>query len=181
MKLLLYCTKGKPYLYKLFTRPFDLTDNKINDNIKLNGKVVAECDFEVEKIIPESWNSVIQKWYPEELLKKSGLNVLDLRDYLGSKNNYTGYAIHIKNLHIFDKPKELSEYYTFNSNQHINIDYCKPITKAPQNMIYCWSIWEDHFYKNILISIQPQWLCKILNDEKTIEIRKKVLKKMLYE
>lgn len=31
----------------------------------------------------------------------------------------------------------------------------------------------------ILISIRPEWLCKILNGEKTIEVRKKVLKEML--
>lgn len=31
----------------------------------------------------------------------------------------------------------------------------------------------------ILISIHPEWLCKILNGEETIEIRKKVLKEML--
>ena len=32
---------------------------------------------------------------------------------------------------------------------------------------------------DILISIRPEWLCKILNGEKTIEVRKKVLKEML--
>ena len=43
--------------------------------------------------------------------------------------------------------------------------------------------WEYCFYNpddiNILISITPEWLCKILNGEKTIEVRKKVLKRML--
>ena len=33
--------------------------------------------------------------------------------------------------------------------------------------------------KYILISVRPKWLCKILNGEKTIEVRKKVLKEML--
>ena len=49
--------------------------------------------------------------------------------YLKGKN---GYAIHIKNLTIFDKPRELNEFY--NSK-----DYDKtwqPIIKAPQNMMY---------------------------------------------
>ena len=30
-----------------------------------------------------------------------------------------------------------------------------------------------------LISIQSKWLCKILNGEKTIEVRRKVLKRMV--
>ena len=33
--------------------------------------------------------------------------------------------------------------------------------------------------KQLLISIKPKWVAKILNGEKTIEIRKKVLKEML--
>jgi len=33
--------------------------------------------------------------------------------------------------------------------------------------------------KKVLISIRPEWLCKILNSEKTIEVRKKVLKEMM--
>ena len=40
-------------------------------------------------------------------------------------------------------------------------------------------VWEDQENPFVLISIQPQWLCKILNGEKTIEVRKKVLKEML--
>ena len=107
----------------------------------------------------------------------------ELEDYLYS-NDGKGYAIHIKNLHIFDKPKELSDYYTapkkmntfgwFRAKRYewfsINIDI------APQNMMYAYDEKEN---KYALISIQPQWLCKILNGEKTIEVRKKVLKEML--
>ena len=51
------------------------------------------------------------------------------------------------------------------------------VFKAPQNMMLVRDM-EDHKYK-ILISIRPEWLCKILNGEKTIEVRKKVLKEML--
>jgi hypothetical protein len=38
---------------------------------------------------------------------------------------------------------------------------------------------KDYSEKYILISIKPEWLCKILNKEKTIEVRRKVLKEML--
>ena len=33
--------------------------------------------------------------------------------------------------------------------------------------------------KKVLISIRPEWLCKILNGEKTVEVRKVILKEML--
>lgn len=53
--------------------------------------------------------------------------------------------------------------------------YCTK--KAPQNMMRVIDAYGDDEY--ILISVRPEWLCKILNGEKTIEVRKKVLKEML--
>lgn len=50
------------------------------------------------------------------------------------------------------------------------------VDKAPQNMMYCYGVNGKRY---VLISIKPEWLCKILNREKTIEVRKKVLKEML--
>ncbi len=102
----------------------------------------------------------------------------ELDDYLGCEDN--GYAIHIKNLKIFDEPKELSNYFT--RAKKMNTLYgsswvCESIDKAPQNMMYAQD--ENQNKQYILISIRPQWLCKILNKEKTIEIRKKVLKGMI--
>ena len=51
-----------------------------------------------------------------------------------------------------------------------------PIKSAPQNMMKVKRVLQEDA---ILISIRPEWLCKILNGEKTIEVRKKVLKDML--
>ena len=62
MKLLLYCTKAKPYLIQGFAKPFHTKDINNPFNYKwrlmnyksqnaLNGKIVGECDFEVERII----------------------------------------------------------------------------------------------------------------------------------
>ena len=95
------------------------------------------------------------------------------------------YAIHIKNLHIFDKPKELSDYYSqgqVNWIEETELYRLKNgITSAPQNMCYAYkyNYSKNKLEKYILISIKPEWLCKILNGEKTIEVRKKVLKEML--
>jgi len=194
MKLLLYCVKAKPMLrdyrgkaiYNRFVispndRPFTSDDTQPI----LNGKIVAECDFEVEEIRPEKyWHSTEDfdyiyntgTVYYDDLLKKSCLMDYELDDYLGCEDN--GYAIHIKNLHIFDKPKELSNY---------EDEWEYPLEKAPQNMRRCYSTLYSNIEADmpirtdsyILISIKPQWLCKILNGEKTIEVRKKVLKEMI--
>lgn len=177
MKLLLYCTKAKPYLVderKMRYHNFVLGDSSVlksnEKDLVLNGKIVAECDFETEEIYMAT-NS-FEAWYrtktlnEEELREKSCLRLDELYNYLDKDNNYKGYAIHIKNLHIFDKPKELYDY---------GMDFpISPIVKAPQNMMYANGIGSRY----ILISIRPEWLCKILNGEKTIEVRKKVLKEM---
>lgn len=179
MKLLLYCTKAKPYLYRQDDDTFKLENKIVDEDISdykkyyglNNGKIVAECDFEIEDLRIIDDDPLGAYWYEtktlseNEVLEKSCLTGDELFDYLGEDNE--GYAIHIKNLHIFDEPKELSEY---------GMDFpISPIVKAPQNMMYANGIGERY----ILISIKPQWLCKILNGEKTIEVRKKVLKEML--
>ena len=188
MKLLLYCTKAKPELYST-DKGFVLTDFKLgeyfNNKVLLNGKIVIECDFEVEEI----YNVFSSKRYCTEttdyktLEIKSCLNREELFDYLGFNfkevEHQVGYAIHIKNLHIFDEPKELSDYYSRARKMNTFDGYewvCESIDKAPQNMMYAQDEKEKQY---ILISIRPEWLCKILNGEKTIEVRKKVLKEML--
>lgn len=55
MKILLYCTKSKPYLIgrKYSSNKYYLVkDNSFMDarDYIHNGKIVAECDFEVEEI-----------------------------------------------------------------------------------------------------------------------------------
>ena len=215
MKLLLYCTKAKPYLihesgcydsedmccdYDCFSvvDRQELYNQDISLDKTYNGKIVAECDYEVEEI-RYGWypqNIVLKgdhyytyyktsKIEPKEFYKKSCLNWEQLNSYLNdcdSQKFEGGYAIHIKNLHIFDEPRELSEVYKIEDVG--GMLFTKPLTKAPQNMMRV-SVkhWDYAIYNpddiRILISIQSQWLCKILNKEKTIEVRKKVLKEML--
>lgn len=195
-KILLYCNKAKPILrdyrdkaiYDRFVisptdRPFTSDDTQPI----LNGKIVAECDFEVEELRLDNDDPLGAYWYETETL-----NEYEVFDYLGEYNK--GYAIHIKNLHIFDEPRELSQYHKPYGCINIScgekpkqkylgcslVRHCKKtqIKKAPQNMMKVESkICDEKDY--ILISIRPKWLCKILNGEKTIEVRKKVLKEML--
>lgn len=197
MKLLLYCTKSKPYLYSFMGKLWEQNKKLAIEIPMLNGKIVAECDYEVKEI--KRINTIGDWFYYEnqdEILEKSCIvDINKFFEYLKGKN---GYAIHIKNLHIFDELMGLSEYNT--KIEHKKCDYCEEhckfyyskntmsgetnkgctryyrIQEAPQNMCYCYDASGN---KNILISIRPEWLCKILNGEKTIEVRKKVLKEML--
>lgn len=202
-KALLYCAKAKPYLeYKQIPRTLMEIDNSFegyqcnwvrtedDENFQLNGKIAAECDFEVEKIFEDNFEDArdgyVEHFYTlksyddfdegqKVLLKKSCLQKHELSNYLGFEN---GYAIHIKNLHIFDEPKELSEFYSI--EEVGGMLFTKPLTKAPQNMQRV-SInnWGYASYNpddiRVLISIRSPWMCLILNRIKDIEVRKSVL------
>lgn len=191
MKMLLYCTKSKPYLadfkgeYRTFSNSKDLDelwDKGFNPNDImniLNGKIVAECDYEVEKIIPINVSDDDYDYglySGKDLLKESCLSNSDIYEYLQDDNGKEifnkGYAIIIKHLNIFDEPREFSKCYYLTLEK----GFLRQIKKAPQNMCYALTTRDD---KDILISIKPEWICKILNGEKTIEVRKKVLKEML--
>lgn len=203
MKMLLYCCKAKPYLYKtekpMIEKMFgdyhiQLNKAVLNDNC-LNGTIVAECDFEVEEIglveIPDyagaecyTFVSDVSIYFEtktlnqDELFKKSCLNWEEMEKCLYSTNG-KGYAIYIKNLHIFDMPRELSEYFTEAKKMNTIDGYswvCESIDRAPRNMMYAYDGDGD---KYIVISIQSQWMCLILNHIKDVEVRKKILKEML--
>lgn len=169
MKLLLYCTKRKPDIMTVEYVAGPDNYCKLKET-HFNGKVVAECDFEIKELK-----------YSEELLKKSCLTASELFEYIKKSN--TAYEIHIKNLHKFAEPKELRKFFRAKSvDGHSPCWNCKRFgsgcercnIKAPQNMMYVF----DGEEKKVLISIRPEWLCKILNGEKTIELRKKILKEM---
>lgn len=187
IKLLFYCTITRKRLFfdklkQIFTLGLKKSKND------LNGKIVAECDFEVKYFSYRLFECLTHNYL--DLLKKSCLNDEEMYDYL---NGNDGYAIHIKNLHIFDKPKELKnngykvrDRKNDKETQIFKVDEWQPIAfkyieKAPQNMckVYRLNNNEEEYDEYILISIRPEWLCKILNGEKTIEIRKRILREMI--
>ncbi len=207
LKALWYCTKSDLKLYK--TRDGDYTTLKVSDKLfgyfgyeKLNGKIVATSDYELEEITYVY--GVFLEYYHtktlgfEELMNHSCILGNKLFKYLrhGDGVSKVGYAIHIKNLNIFDKPKELSDYYkTFErtiyrpneslkrscltatpSNEMYFMDCCDVLTRAPQNMCY---VYNKDGKKYVLISVRPEWLCLILNGLKDVELRRKVLKEMV--
>lgn len=222
-KALLYCEKKKPYLYHdedycydtmntidLGYKTFEYTNQRVYDDETgkflgwenydywynehtLNGKIVIECDFEVEEIEKgygthhasfdkdgyfDDYCDYMTKTIDEDiLLKRSCLNVEELETY------NPNYAIHIKNLKIFDEPKELSEYYSI-IDMGGGMLGTKPLTNAPKNMMrISVNHWEYCFYNpsdiTILIPVTSEEMCRIANKEQTILIRKRVLKEMI--
>ena len=179
MKCLIYVTKSKPWLFFDKSINYYSLSNKKVDN-DLNGKIVAEFDGEVEEIFhkkvypnnPQRANFI--KCHTKTmntcgLLCKSMLRDIDIYEYIGNKN---GWAIHIKNLEVFDKPKELKDYHISYYNKDLKMMREKYLEKAPQNMM---KVYDKDGNEYILISIRPEWACKILNGEKTVEVRKQVL------
>ncbi len=183
-KVLFYCTKGKPSLlnllngtdYRLDCKELWKEYNPNDVSEVLNGKIVAECEVETEEIRLSAYSDYEDTIYlfdtptlrNYELTQKSYLSDDELGDYL---INEKGYALHIKNL------KELRTPLTFEKNCIYKAPQgFKQVLKAPQNMMRVYDRFGNMY---ILISIRPEWLCKILNGEKTIEVRKKVLKEML--
>lgn len=193
VKVLLYCTKAKPFLLEhktddnqvlyVTTEFGSLYYWRINHKKVLNGKIVAECEVETEEIRLSEYT-----YYDDckiayfdtptllngELLYKSCLDNGELENYL---INQKGYALHISNLRTFKEPKRCQDDFLYQRKIEPNFYNVEYFRKAPQNMMKVIDGYGDDEY--ILISVRPKWLCKILNGEKTIEVRKKVLKEML--
>ena len=129
-------------------KDFDIKDfNYLASGYNGKGKVVFKfrC-YKVEEIK----NNLAMRFFTEsanekELLKKSCLNSDQLFWYLAPqelKVKCCGYAIHISDLEIFDKPKELSEFnhWTDKKIQWYSIGekvkVMVSLTNAPQNYCY---------------------------------------------
>lgn len=203
IRCLIYCTKDKNNkLIRYYGDKHTLITKKHtimpNPDFYLNGKIVAQFDCEKVDII-----EVIERKNDKPVYIKNGnvnyigdtcLSYEQLYDYL--KNN-NGYAIHISNLDVFDEPRNLNYYLKHNSleisdklyelgcneqncpyalEDRCDFDLCPKllVNKAPQNMC----IVEFKNVEYILISIKPEWVCKILNGEKTIEVRKSIVNKL---
>lgn len=221
-KVLLYCTKAKPYLCRNLCRNYDNKFKLSNKPLSyiLNGKIVAECEVETEEltcccvpycnknnlgyehyiddgvykvnwsakdsinnnldgdgVVFERNDKYIDTMLKNDDLSKMCLSPQQLYDYVGLGNKF--YALHVKNLRLVDKPRILNYFFKGKLGSENSL---VEVTNAPQNMMYVYTSFElpeivETEY--VLISIRPEWLCKILNGKKTIEVRRKVLKEML--
>ena len=195
MKAYIYCTQTKPFLYEGDTDkgPRYFSDNKDykNDNPKLNGSIVVECDvkeafkYDFVHRSGDSSNFYIRDQRTERM--KDCLSNDDLFDYGKGKPLY---AYHLENVNPVEL--HLSDFYE-------DEDCTKPLTKAPQSyrfayrrhdctdeearMINKWSDQEGHecfqdvygwYYveKCLIFSDHAQYCAKMLNGEKDLDVRK---------
>lgn len=159
------------------------------NNLVLN-QIGIYDEYESKEWEHDCFKRVISNEYSEEeianceLIKKSCLSFDELGKYVCFKNGIDNfYAIHISNLEIFDEPKELAKHTLDNNSDFYIKKWIKKfdsfkgsaLTKAPQNMFNVYDKDGNHY---VLISIRPEWVAKILNGEKTIEVRKSIVNKL---
>lgn len=119
-KCYIYCCKSKPYLYRVDDDDnFELArtlrakvDGYVKDYNEQNGKVIGEFICDKSYLIENQGNRFfvageLQR-VTNEIARQSCLYYDDMVGYLGDKD---GYGWHISDLKIYDKPKELSEFY----------------------------------------------------------------------
>lgn len=203
IKALLYCCKnGKKLVKGLDDYFLEIhSDNYywkkgMSSPMGLNGKIVCECEVETEEIgqhrISLDNGCGYDLFYETdtledlELQQRSCLDTQQLSNYFMSNadnGEKVGYALHLSN--VKERVMELNQVYKYDNSYNNMFGWVKeedekyiPIEKAPQNMQWCWVYENGKWVKYLLISIRSQWLYKILNREKTIEVRRKVLKGM---
>lgn len=146
----LYCTKAKPYLYctkgygslhrcRGNGRQFFIVHYKELGYISyINGRVVARVWVDnVEELITLSWDTQTATLSKFGLSVKSRVSIKDLN------NNFNkGFAIYFSKLEIFDKPKELGEFWAdpidfqVHTKAEANAEGYRPIQRAPQSWQY---------------------------------------------
>ena len=122
-KVYAYCTKAKPELCYPFAKAKSISmedgwEKRLRDEYLMNGKVV--CEFIVDKcekienksigFMPHTsdfWTATMNQ---QELLKSSCLTRDEMAIYIFSNFKSIGYAWHISQLKVYDKPKELGEF-----------------------------------------------------------------------
>ena len=141
-----YCTKDGELFYDPITKKWlSFKSRNIKTVRRLSNGVVKfkfRC-YKVEEIKKTERHDV-------ELVKKSCLTSTEFYDYLLNKptfNEIIGCAIHISDLEIFDKPKELSEFRRYGGLEYAMKNADNPLvddnwheivylTKAPQSWCY---------------------------------------------
>lgn len=121
-KAYIYCTKDKPYLYRVddddnfelarTLRPY--VDEYVKDYNEQNGKVFGEFICDKVYNLVNAFGGImfadenLNQLDPQLFRDMSCLTDEQTADYLGNKD---GYGLHITALKIYDNPKELSEFF----------------------------------------------------------------------
>ena len=126
------------------------------------GKVIGEfvCD-KIYKFAGRWFGDYTRPFGTEAMiLRESCLTLDELTNYLSLKD---GYGWHISDLKIYDKPKELSEFYTFESNikcEHQKNYYIYPFCEKTNKDKLCRDI-KDCPRKRKQLTRPPQSWCYV--------------------
>ena len=197
MKAFIYCTQTKPFLYEGDTDkgPRYFSDNKDykNDNPKLNGSIVAECDCkEAFKYDFIHQSGDLSNFYIRDQRTERMKDCLSNDDLFAYGKGKDLYAYHLENVNPVEL--HLSDFYE-------DEDCTKPLTKAPQSYRFayrrhdctdeearminydcdsdkegpeCFQDFYGWYYveKCLIFSDHAEYCAKILNGEKDLEARK---------
>ena len=157
------CTNAKPYLYREANPPFelfldsDLYEGEGYDDRLFSGKVVGE--FVCDKIIEWQYDRGHQYYvdYPDDCTsyfpylkchsEATGLKCSEIENYGKGK---TLYGWHISNLKIYDKPKELSEFYKCGAESFEELSDTEDLCSYCSRTSFCEGRWCDEAYQNYL-------------------------------
>lgn len=132
------CSKSKPYLKDCGSFRVLSNTEIANKGHYLNGKVV--CKFECKKVEELYTDEDAWSYYTDTITEDYKVSELahigdgDIEEYL---NGDIGYFIHISNLTIFDKAKDISDLRFAKTYNFEDMHNCRvSLTKAPQNFCY---------------------------------------------
>lgn len=156
-KCYIYCTSAKPYLYKEANPPFELFldselyEGKGYDDRLFSGKVIGEfvCDS--------------AEWMSMRDCDKACMTLKEAVDYSKGKKLY---AWHISDLKIYDKPKELSEFYKCGAESFEELSDTEDLCSYCSRTGFCEGRWCDEAYQNYLdvdfaLTRAPQGWCYV--------------------
>ena len=153
-KAYIYCTKAKPFIQKIRFGDTAISHTQISKNL-YNGKVIGEfiCD-KVDKYEPLLFKG--QEFYQNFAGREESQSCLSLREILKYGKGKTLYGWNISDLKIYDKPKELSEFFKpCSQSKNLDCDWLRshnvcgcsvkqPITRPPQSYMYIEEVEEQN-------------------------------------
>lgn len=181
MKVYLYCTKNSPTIEMIDGKCYYMIHGKRNDLYCLNGKIACSFDLnKVEEIYEKLYGDL--DWQHDYLPTTNTISIVNLEQescldrekiskYL---KDGKGYAWHIDNLEILEEPIDiLAKFYTRHVIDRYGISSCSMIMKAPKDWCYARYLYG---HDCIIMSVNSNELYKIINENKTIIIKKSIPK-----
>ena len=180
-KCYIYCTKDAKMQWWTGPRYSYVDDHSHNAFDKCgNGKVIGEfvCDSvtPLYNVCTDDWERLTGELHliEKELVNQACLTEAQLHTYAGGKNCF---AWHISNLKIYDKPKDLYEFWVYNEALHKRYDagtdfccydaadeYGEALTDCGDayneilNCYRCWSEWSGWCHR---VNRPPQSWCYV--------------------